>query len=469
MNTTRHVWLFGFGTALVILLGLVAPTAHAQGELEGPVIERESVSPIQERKLERRYAEAKAGEEERLPSRVSTKSPLTRLPPRESVPPSRVFLPALVRPPPHISSPRSWAESVRSGMPPALKPAPPKGVLEQLTRHKGVVVDRPDRAVWVAPEGKGPAGPITEFHLESAGPATPHAVDDAAVELAAGVAAREKPVFGDTIFESPGHVALGVRSGEHSVPVLFSPGRLRFAPRHEKAIAAIADIASGPLNSADRHLGNLGFELPTQRGWAHLSAVEKIRFACEAAETAAAGTRPPGEATTAVLARMSRSLAQQYAAVRAEKDLQPYLRYPAPDTIAFAAVGSGPAAPPEATWLKAPERVAIAKLANYAESGVGHLGGHGILTKHFNLTDDAAFDLLRSSGSVEKALTDAIASFNPDARDRALAGAAQDYAEAYGSLRADPDLAFYLRYRLSAASSPGSGGPAPRGPPSAVP
>jgi hypothetical protein len=469
VSTTRRVWLFGLRTTLVVVLGLIAQMAHAQGEFGERSVERQSLSPIQEEQLERRFAEAKAGQEFRRPPSVSPKLSIERLTNFERVPPSRDFVPAAVRAPPRLSISRSWADAVRSGAPPALETAPPKNVVEQLTRQKGVVVDRQSQAVWVAPDSKKPAEPITKFNLQSTGPVAPQPADDGAVKLAATVAAREKPLFGDTIFESPGHVALGVQSGEHSVPVLFATNRFRLAAPHEKAIAAIADISSGPLNSADRHLRNLGFELPTHPRWAHLSAVEKIRSACEAAEIAAAKTQAPGQATTAVLAKMSRSLAQQYAAVRAEKDLEPYLRYPAPDKIAFAAAGSGSTAPPEAKWLKAPERVAIAKLANYAESGVGSLGGYGILTKHVHLSDDAAFNLLRSSGSVEKALTDAIAPLGPDARDLVLAGAVQDYAEAYTSLRSDPDLAPYLQSRFSPETSPATGELGPRGPPARVP
>jgi hypothetical protein len=449
--------------ALVVLLGLAAPVARAQTEFAEPGVDRESLL-LEQKKLERRYIEAKAGEASRVPATLNPKVTVERLKSSARPPASRDFFSEGAPSSPHLSGPRSWRELVPKA---SIKEAPSEDSPELAPPPKGVAMQPHSESARVAP-GEKPGVPVTKRKPKNAEAVVPHADDAEAIKAARGVAAREKRLFNGTVTESAGHVALGVQSGEHSVPVLFSTSRLPFAPSHERAIAAIADVSSGGFNSADKHLRKLGFELPADRGWSRLSAVEKIRTACQAAETAAATTLAPGEATTAVLAKMSRSLAQQYPAVRAEPDLQAYLRYPAPDTIAFSAATSGVAALHQGTWLTASQRSAIAKLANYAESGVGYLGGHGVLTRHFNLTDDEAFDLLRSSGSVEKALIDATKPLSTDARDRALAATVQDYVQVYPSLRPDPDLAPYLQASSSPPVSTPSNPSGPRGPPSPV-
>jgi hypothetical protein len=471
MNTTRRIWMLGLRAAFAV--GLVAPSAHAAGPMEERVAERTS-SISEEQRLEqeeRRFASARVGEANLLsPGLENGRNRLSRTERLDTAPPSRVFdLSTQFKPKPTPSLTRAWIESVRSGATPVIKAVPPKEVLAQITQGKNVVLDRPGHAVYLAPEGKAAAGePIIKFDLPTTGVFAPRSAEIGPVEQAPTAPTGKKIFLENRIFESPGVGTPSAQSGDHAVPVLFAPKRFFLTAPHERAIGALADFVSGPTNSVDRHLSGLAFEPAPHLGWEHLSAVDKIRSACEAAEIPArANGQPPGEGATAVLAKLSRSLARQYDAVLAEPSLTRYLNHPAPDKITFTTAGPGVTPPAEATWLTPPKRAAIAKLANYAESGVGHLGAHATLTKYFNLTDDDAFDSLSSSSSIADAFTKAAAKLSPDARDVALAGAAQAYAKQYHSLRADVDLAPYMLISLPRWPTPASGGATPRGPPAA--
>jgi hypothetical protein len=98
---------------------------------------------------------------------------------------------------------------------------------------------------------------------------------------------------------------------------------------------------------------------------------------------------------------------------------------------------------------------AITTLAKYLASGIKLDGLHGVLKDYFSLTDDQAYEVLRSESSPENALRIAIAAKGESAH-KSLEQLSHALADAYASARHEPTLATYLDDAALSSSSPAS-------------
>ena len=165
---------------------------------------------------------------------------------------------------------------------------------------------------------------------------------------------------------------------------------------HRAVVEAVAKYHAFATDGLDQRLRDLGYVPPADDTvWAAFPAVRKIEAAFVAAEEAAPGG---GQRFLALLAR---ALAQEYEAIRYEPALATYFDDGPIRAVAFANIGWDGIA--DGT-LGVVERQAIAVVAKYAE-GSGPLGGiQGVLSTHFDLTGDRAYEILRSSRSPAEAL-----------------------------------------------------------------
>lgn len=212
----------------------------------------------------------------------------------------------------------------------------------------------------------------------------------------------------------------------------------RQSDEHGKAIAALAEYFGASGDAVTRSLDSYGYKppvpLPT---WQRFPVIKKLEYACAAAETA-----DPNGGGDRLLALLSQNLAQQYESVRHTPELRSFVgsqqttrriefKNPPPGTIQVRPL---------------PKKItrAIDKIAEYtAASPIGD--PQSILVKHFDLTREQAYDVLRQSNSHAEAFKLALNNHVPKERRRVvIAKLANDVSQHYESVHYEPALKSYL-------------------------
>jgi hypothetical protein len=239
------------------------------------------------------------------------------------------------------------------------------------------------------------------------------------------------------------------------------------SPRHREAISTIAQYYSGSVDRADRLLRSMGYEpsLPPTvwRAFPPLRKVETAYLAAALADPAEGGDR--------LLALLSQSLALRYDAANDEKALVPYLEK---DVDPFDLKFKTPKATATPEQLPTAVREAIATISDYCSSG---MSARHVLTADFKVSTDEAYDILRSSASIEEALARGVSRLPETERGAAIGNVAQRLSKRYEAasyersfhpfapnLRPPEDPSPGQSSTGSAGGGPGSGGPSFGGP-----
>jgi hypothetical protein len=208
------------------------------------------------------------------------------------------------------------------------------------------------------------------------------------------------------------------------------------------ALKSIANVIQARSDRAHIYLDQIGYT-PTmpEQTWKAFPTIRKL-------ETAFLDYQRGGErGGHAMLAMLSKALAQEYEAVRYEPSLKTFLAYEAPLPKPVP-----PTTPAPALGLLPEERSAILAVSKYAEGGA--LGGsHGVLRHHFGLSDLQAYEILRTSSTDEEALLRGFNALSPTVRTRRLQDLATTLQDTYQAARAEPAIT-----RLATAPPPSERG-----------
>jgi hypothetical protein len=199
---------------------------------------------------------------------------------------------------------------------------------------------------------------------------------------------------------------------------------------HESdALKSIASVIQARSDRAHIYLDQIGYT-PTmpEQTWKAFPTIRKL-------ETAFLDYQRGGErGGHAMLAMLSKALAQEYEAVRLEPSLKTFLAYEAPLPKPLP-----PTTPAPALRLLPEERNAVLAISKYAEGGA--LGGsHGVLRHHFGLSDLQAYEILRTSSTDEEALLRGFDALSPTLRTRRLQDLATTLQDTYQAARAEPAI-----------------------------
>jgi hypothetical protein len=214
----------------------------------------------------------------------------------------------------------------------------------------------------------------------------------------------------------------------------------------EEAFKSLAKYTSGAFDKTSQILENQGYRPPAylQNEWKQFPAIRKIEMAYEAAENASK------EGGQKFLALLSKNLAQKYEAVNHEESLKSITQGDLkPEKLEFKH-------PSTYRNVKLPKSVEkqIMSISKYTE--VGALGGtRGVLKYQFGLSDDAVYDILRSSNSSKEALEKGLSKSKvPPSHQERLRNVSKTLQKNYEGARNDKALTDAANERKGANSKP---------------
>lgn len=206
--------------------------------------------------------------------------------------------------------------------------------------------------------------------------------------------------------------------------------------RNAAVDALVHYVAEGPL--LDRALERLGFAppaAPAKQILAQMPAIRKIEAAYYAAEEAR-----PNMGGREFLARLRTEIAVDHPAITDEPSLHvlDHVRLPPPPQP-FKRKAASLLKPPSPLWEM------IMTIATYSQSGLG--SQRYLLVKHFQLSDERAYEVLRSSDTFADALQRVYADAGENG-DKNLRSLAASIVERHPAAQHEPAVAALYEGRL---------------------